>query len=106
MTSSKVPGSLIKLDQFHQDLQQICSNVIKDLEKNLQTTELPITIDRDVLANRIRANLQSSYHVVSSNTQSANQQIDNANSKLLQGLGSLIRLPREIRELVYAELNS
>ena len=102
----KVPGSITKLNQLHQDLQQIFSNVIKDLEYELQSTQLPITINRDSLAERICKDLQNTYHVVSNNTDFANQQIENANTKLLQGLGNLSRLPLELRNLIYAEMVS
>lgn len=44
------------------------------------------------------------YNVVSNDPNTANSQLEKAETKLLRGLGSLIQLPRELRDMIYPQL--
>ena len=101
--ASQATGMVVELDQVQNTLLQLVSTITQDVQHTLCTTEDPVNIDATWLANRVHQDFHGSYQVFSNNDPSASQELNNAEAKLSRGLGALIRLPREIRDLVFAE---
>ena len=96
-------GTVVKLDKAQQDLQEMLSTIVHDIRHCLHTTEYPVRVDVDWLASRVQQKFHGNYEVVSNDDAAAAKELWNANTKFEQGLGSLVRLPREIRNMIFTD---
>lgn len=96
---------LINMDYFKQEIQQGLCDILDSIDNSLAASELPLAINREMLVSRLSEMIPNeTYHLLSNNTEVANLQLEKAETKLLRGLGSLIRLPRELRDMIYPKL--
>jgi hypothetical protein len=83
-------------------MQQTLNTVLDKVNSSITTSPLPVAIDGSWIAEQFaQAVAPQSYLVCSSDTIDGNEQVANWQKKHAGGLGSLIRLPREIRDMTY-----
>ena len=83
-------------------MQQILNAILDNVNSSTTTSPLPVAINGSWIAEQFaQAVSPQSYLVCSSDTTHSNEQVANWQKKHDGGLGSLLRLPREIRDIVY-----
>ncbi|KAL2039048.1 hypothetical protein N7G274_008097 [Stereocaulon virgatum] len=95
-------GKCCNSSHFREDLQQILNTIVDNVHMSTTTSPLPVAIDGSRIAEQFAQAVSSqSYLVCSSDTTHGNEQVANWQKQHAGGLGSLLRLPREIRDMIY-----
>ena len=96
------PRAVVPLDSFAQHLDKTFSAIVETVQGSLSATQHPVPVNADWLANQMRHVFTNNYLVVSNYSSTSSLELTNAEAKLVSGLGILIRLPREIRDIVFS----
>ena len=68
----------------------------------LRETRVPVSIDGNWLANQVKQHFTTTYQVISTDEDEAFEELRNVQIKHEAGLGDLARLPRELRDMIFA----
>lgn len=93
-----------KIDELKEGLDHIVSTILDEVQHSIHETRLPVAIDAEWLASRIRANFPNTYRVYSNDKNNAAEELANEAEKISRSFGAFGKLPREIRDIIFTPL--
>lgn len=87
---SDAPAKMLQLKQFGDQLHTIVSSVVEEVATLQITAEEPLVLDRDWILNKMKDQMAEKEYVLEPRA-----------VQVAQGLGDLLKLPRELRDLIY-----
>lgn len=90
MASQTSLATILKFESFKEELHTLLDNVLDQAETLQTTAEEPVVLDREWIFEKLREQVTKKEYVLESGAM-----------QMTQGLGDLIKLPRELRDIIY-----
>lgn len=84
------PQDMVKFKDFREDLHALLDNVLDQAETLQTAADEPVILDRDWILERLRNEITTDKYV-----------LEPGAIQVVQGLGDLLRFPRELRDTIY-----